>query len=135
VEDAAVTAFPDDDATLALVVVCTDAGQHGAVELARIMRNIDRTLVALPVVHGSKGKATVKPGGFKDTPLGRREFAAYPDMYEGMQKVAEPVKTETGWRFGCRRCGRDVPFSSGTLAKIVSLFERHDKPFDVSARL
>jgi len=109
--------FPDDDATQALVIVCTDAGQHGSTELARIVRNPDGTLVPSPVVQGSKGK----PKGWHETPFGRRELAAHPELYADMQKAATPVRTETGWRFRCPRCGRDVPFSDDTFAKAAAV--------------
>jgi hypothetical protein len=107
-----------------LVVVCTDKRRHGRIEIARIDRDEDGNYVPVAVVVQSRA-----PQKWQDTPLGRRELAANPDFYADVLPVATPVKTPTGWRFPCHRCGRDVPFSDETFSRVATSLLN---PFDVS---
>lgn len=113
------------DATM--IVVCTGAGSHGSIDLARVEIGSDGSLTPSLVVEQSRSALEQ----FAKTPLGRRELAANPARYAEVRKVATPVKTATGWRFDCPCCSLDVPFSDQTFAVIAANFP--DK-FDVSWR-
>jgi hypothetical protein len=114
-----------DDATM--TVVCTGRGSHGTITLARIEIGSDGSLTPVMVVEKSRSALE----RFAKTPLGRRELAADPESYAELRKVANIVKTKTGWRFDCPRCPRDVPFSDQTFAVIAANFP---EKFDVSWR-
>ena len=99
-----------------VVVVCTDRGNHGQLELDQLRRTATGVESfrlrrgAAPWPAGSK--MTLPTEGGEQHQLGNRVAATAPDTREDYDGRAK-------WRFHCRVCGRDVPWKEETAIKVV----------------
>jgi len=99
-----------------VVVVCTDRGNHGQMELDQLRRTADG-VVSLRVRQGAApwpagSKMTLPTEGGEQHRLGNRAAATAPD-------TREDYDGRTRWRFHCRVCGRDVPWNEESAIKVV----------------